>query len=398
MRLPTYVREYQGVCVGLLAVGGFIAYQLWWPSEPTQPRAQQPKQERVVRASVDEQRSLHGQVDALKGQVGQLVDGLTGMTRAVHDLQQQLGESKEQAKQERERLKHEAAQREQRLRDEADRERQRQSKTVKATTQGTLKPQATVATPPPAPAAFELRTIGTSQARPKHAPAPVTHHLDTAFLPSGCYAKIKLVTGVSATSQLGSGGASWGHPILYVVDEAFECARKLDEIGTPAMRERTAVPLDGCLGFATGKADLASSRVQGEAVLLSCVMPDAAGFEVPIKGYLVGQDGKQGLFGVIRTHESAKVGAAFLSGMIQEAAAFFSAARKGATITVTGQSVPGSGMESTLKKVGDYWLEQARALQPTLDVEAKTVGYLVITQGVPLEGMHMVDWLKTGTM
>ena len=78
------------------------------------------------------------------------------------------------------------------------------------------------------------------------------HHVDTAYLPAGCFAKVRLVTGVSATSQLGSsGGASWGHPMLYVIREPFECARKLDEIGLA----RAAATHAGPPGWLSGLCD-----------------------------------------------------------------------------------------------------------------------------------------------
>ena len=330
---------------------------------------------------------------------------LTDLRTHLKGVQGELADSREARLRDQETAKRDATQREKRVQEELEREKQAAARREKEwhakqaqekSTKPPVPDQRSVTTPP---SLFELRTIGASKDRPRNAPAPLVHHVDTAYLPAGCFAKVRLVTGVSATSQLGSsGGASWGHPMLYVIREPFECARKLDEIGLAALRQRTRLPLDGCLGFATGKADLASSRVQGEGSLLSCVMPDGEAYEVPMKGYLVGADGTQGIVGEVQTHESAKIGKAFIAGMIEEAAAFFAVARKGVTISVTGQTLPYGGMETTLNKIASYWLEQARALQPTLFVPSNTEAYLVILQGVPLEGLHLVNWLKTGTM
>ncbi len=409
MALPAFVRTHRNAVLGGLALAGFVGYQVFWPTSPA-PVGPLHKEERVVQASVDDKRTLHGQVDQLKETLDGLAATQTVLTKSLQSLRQEMSATtRERAQHDQERTVREArerAQQEERLRSEtATRERawqeklaqQGQAKTAEAQRQsprGQTHPAS-----PPTPPAFELRTLGSSQGRPKHAPAPLVHHVDASYLPAACIAKITLVTGVSASSQLGgSGGASWGNPILYVIRETFTCARQLDEIGAVALRQKTGVPLDGCMGFATGKADLASSRVQGEAILLSCVMPDGEAYEVPMKGYLVGKDGKQGIFGTIQTHESAKVGKAFIAGMIEEAAAFFSAARRGVTISVSGQSTPYGGMETTLRKVADYWLEQARALQPTLDIEANTPAYLVTLQGVALEGLHRVNWLRTGAL
>ena len=392
------VRKYRNTAIGVAVVGGFVGYQTLWSRDPIEVKSKV-KEDRVVQASVDPKMALHGQVDDLKTKLETLVDQMTTMARTLHGVKQELGDTKDARQQDLEAAK----QREKQLREALERERAERAKQAKSQTVSvrTTPKTASAETPVVAVPAkqFELRTIGSSQGRPKHAPTPLMHHVDTAYLPAGCFAKVRLVTGVAATSQLGTGGgASWGHPILYVIREPFECARRLDEIGMPTLRTRVRVPLDGCLGFATGKADLASSRVQGEGSLLSCVMPDGEAFEVPMKGYLVGIDGTQGLVGEVQSHESAKIGKAFIAGMIEEAAAFFSQARKGVTISLTAQSAPYGGMETTLRKIADYWLEQARALQPTLFVPSKTEAYLVILQGVPLDGMHVVDWMKTGVL
>lgn len=405
MSLSSFIKKYRNVGLGLLALGGFGAFQLFWPT-PAVTEREKTKDQQVIQASIDTTRTLHGQVDDLKEQLKQVAETLKLEVKQSQDLKRQFMEQGDAYALAQKQAQHAAAedrkrwQRELDAKDRAAAEAERRRREAETRTKS---PQTTPTgqAPPAVPTLlsfYELRTIGTSTRGPT-APPPLAHHTDTAYLPAGCFAKIRLVTGVSATSQLGgSGGASWGHPILYTILEPFECARKLEEIGMVAVRQRTRLPLDGCLGFATGKADLASSRVQAEATLLSCIDPDATAFERPMKGYLVGIDGTQGIVGEVQTHESAKIGKAFLAGMIEEAAAFFAASRKGVTIQVTGQTVPHGGMETTLRKVADYWLEQARALQPTLFVPSTTEAYLVILEGMPLDGLQRVNWLKTGVM
>ena len=88
-------RKHRNFGLGVLVVGGFhrVSGVL---AEDRRPRcALSTKEERVVQASVDDKRTLHGQVDELKGKVEQLVANLTDMTKHLKGLQGELADSKE---------------------------------------------------------------------------------------------------------------------------------------------------------------------------------------------------------------------------------------------------------------------------------------------------------------
>jgi len=142
---------------------------------------------------------------------------------------------------------------------------------------------------------------------------------------------------------------------------------------------------------------MAASRVQASMELLSMVMPNGHALEQPIKGFLVGADRRQGLFGKLERHESAKVAQAFFVGLVEEAAKLFTAAQ--AKVLVAGSGYGGyGGMQSTLNQIAQFMLEQARALTPTLTVESETRGYLVLLEPFALPDYPTFSYLQKGTM
>jgi len=150
----------------------------------------------------------------------------------------------------------------------------------------------------------------------------------------------------------------------------------------------TAVPIQGCFALANTTAELAASRVLGEVTLLACVLPDGSVWTKPIKGYLVDRDGTDGLVGKVIQHDSEKEAKLFLASLLQEFAA--AAALASSKIIVApyggGGSQPFQGVESGFNKMADLYLRQIEYLQPTLWAQSGQLGYLVLEEGVALEG------------
>jgi len=254
------------------------------------------------------------------------------------------------------------------------------------------RPVAVTATQPlPAPSSmFELRTLRPEkrEGQPRPLP-PLANQDETAYLAAGCLAQAQVVTGVMATSQLG--GETWGHPVLFRVTNRFHCPWQ--QQGPGRLPNPSGIELPGCFAIGKAKADMSSSRAIIQVELLSCVWPDGSSYEVPIKGYATDQDGTLGIVGELHTHDSQKIALAFLTGLLREASAAFGLAKSQLVVTGTGGVQPFQGAQSTLDQVANFWLQQARALLPTLWVKSDTPAYLVMLEGVPLQGYPVVALL-----
>jgi hypothetical protein len=231
-------------------------------------------------------------------------------------------------------------------------------------------------------------------------PPPSATRADTPFLPAGSYAEGRVVTGAFASSR--SGGAL---PILFAVTRAFDGPF---QVRGPGLRPRaTALPIEGCLILGKAQADLASGRVLVQLDTLSCVFPDAATFERPLKGYATGADGTLGLVGRLETRDAAYLAKTFLTSLMSGASEAFALAKRtvivtpfgGTQTTVTGnvgEMAGFSALANASAQLSQFYLSQAEKLLPVLWVEAGTPSRLVLQEGLALDGLPTSTLVSTG--
>lgn len=222
-------------------------------------------------------------------------------------------------------------------------------------------------------------------------PQPSPHRADIPNLGSGCHAPIRVITGAAV-----SGRTDKARPILVSIVAPFQCPYQLQGSGRDPIE--TEIPLQGCFAFFAGGGDLANQRVLGDGQTIGCVMPDKATWERPIKAYLTGPDGNDGLFGTLETHESAAIAKAAATAALMEISAAFGLARSNVVIT-DGRSYgpqPGQGVQSGLLELQRYFLDQARNLQPTIRASRGEGGMMVMQEGLALDGLPTQILLARG--
>jgi hypothetical protein len=222
---------------------------------------------------------------------------------------------------------------------------------------------------------------------------------DTPFLPAGSYAEGRLVTGVFATSRIG--GAL---PVLFAVTKAFHGPFQL---GGPGLRPiATALPIEGCLILGKAQADLASSRVLVQLDTLSCVFPDSATFERPLKGYATGVDGTLGLVGHLETRDTAYLARTFLTSLMAGASEAFALAKRttivtplGGTLTAqtghVGETAGFAALAQAAAQLSQFYLQQAERLMPVLWTASGSPARLVLQEGLALEGLPTSTMLSS---
>ena len=260
------------------------------------------------------------------------------------------------------------------------------------------KPPPTAAKPTPQPTepareiahGAKVRILRSEKAASFTGPPPSVMRADTPYLPAGSFAEGRVMTGVMATSR--AGGAL---PMLFAVTKAFDAPFQLQGAGiTP---RATALPMYGCFLLGKAQADLGASRVLIQLEVLSCVFPDQATFERPLKGYAVGVDGTLGLVGRVETHDTAILAKTFLTSLLAGASEAFALAKRtvivtplgGTTSTQNGQvgeTAGFSALATAAAQLSQFYLQQASQLLPTLWVESGTPARLVLQEGLPLEG------------
>ena len=159
--------------------------------------------------------------------------------------------------------------------------------------------------------------------------------------------------------------------------------------------------LKGCFVLAEGKGNLATERVEVRLVTLSCVSKKGQSvIDQTVKGYIVDEDGKAGLRGIV----SAKMGsmlarsalAGFLGGMgeaVQTSSMDFQTTALGTQTQLWSdtdtQNIVKGGIGGGISKSADqlekFYLQLAEQTLPIIQVGATKIVTVVISEGINLE-------------
>ena len=187
-------------------------------------------------------------------------------------------------------------------------------------------------------------------------------------LPIGSTVTGELMTGAFATKVSGD-----ALPVLVQLRSAYTGPND------------TEIPLEDCLLVGKATADLSSVRARVEAVSLSCVLPDGTAFERAVRGYLTGEDGTLGVPGRWE-FRSGRWLANLVSAMGTAAAGVF--ADVAIAESLAGANILGSVSTSdTTERVQEFFLRRAEEILPVVWVESGTPIYLVMLEGVTIDGL-----------
>jgi conjugal transfer pilus assembly protein TraB len=206
----------------------------------------------------------------------------------------------------------------------------------------------------------------------------------TSYLPGGSMARSVLLTGVDAPV----GGKPF--PVLLALKEAF------------ASPNSYQVPLKGCFALGKAEGNASSERADIQIVRMSCVLPNGKAFEQEITGYLVGEDGKQGIPGKLVDKEGRKIAFAAVAGVGAGLARAFGQQQvtnvvtdSGATTsTVTGDALTfglASGAQGAATEMQRYFQKQAERLFPVVEIDAGRNVTMVMLSGTKVPGLEAMN-------
>ncbi|MDE0206379.1 MAG: TraB/VirB10 family protein [Candidatus Tectomicrobia bacterium] len=227
---------------------------------------------------------------------------------------------------------------------------------------------------PPAPRLRILRPGGpVSPAEPAAAPPPPP---PAGTRPGGPWVRLPIgstVTGELLTGAFATKARGDALPVLVQLRSAYSGPND------------TEIPLEDCLLIGKATADISSVRARVEAVSLSCVLPDGTAFERVVRGYLTGDDGTLGVPGKWE-FRSGRWLANLLSAMGTAAAGVY--ADVAIAEALAGASILGSVSTSdTTERIQEFFLQRAEEILPVVWVESGTPVYLVMLEGVTIDGL-----------
>lgn len=230
-----------------------------------------------------------------------------------------------------------------------------------------------------APVANRDFTMSNSNSSTKVAPDKVA----TTYIPSNSFVKGILIGSLSANT--GGNASSDPTPVLI----------RITNLATlPNLFKSN---LRSCLVGGSGYGDLSTERVKIRLTNLSCILKSGKAIDMPVEGYIDGEDSKAGIKGMVVTHSGSIAAKAALAGFIQGVGQVGQAVGQTQSITplggVTTTVSPsqalyaggGSGVSQVGSNLSTYYLNMMKDISPSIEVSAGRHITVIFTHGIELK-------------
>lgn len=202
-----------------------------------------------------------------------------------------------------------------------------------------------------------------------------------AHIPAGSFVKVVLMTGIDAPS--GARGKGSPYPVLLKVTDHAQLPNKWRS------------DIEGCFMVGEAYGELSSERVHIRANTISCVGKEGEMITGNVSGYVVGEDGKTGLSGMVVTKQGAILSRSLITGFLQGVSQAFSQSATVLNVTPTGnvstldpnkslQAGLGMGATKATEELAKFYMEMAKEMFPVIEVNAGRKVEVVLTQKVSL--------------
>lgn len=206
-------------------------------------------------------------------------------------------------------------------------------------------------------------------------------------LPAGTFVNAVMLNGLAAPT--GNLGQRNPHPILM----------ELTDFGN--LPNRFSHRVKACRIIAAGHGELSDERAYLRLERLSCVLRTGEVISREARGYVTGEDGKNGLAGVLVTKQGAFVARALLAGIfsglgdaIGRSFANVSTSALGTVESIDpgdiGKAGLAEGVSNAAEKVADWYLARADEVFPFIEIEAGRIVTVTLTEDIPLEA-NMIE-------
>ncbi|WP_291984663.1 TraB/VirB10 family protein [Candidatus Accumulibacter sp. ACC007] len=204
-----------------------------------------------------------------------------------------------------------------------------------------------------------------------------------SYVPSGSFFRAVLLGGLDAPT--GGQAQSNPHPVLMrVQDNAF-------------LPNRYRFKIKECFALGASYGDISAERAYIRLESLSCVRHDGKAIDVPVKGYVVGEDGKAGMRGRLVSKQGQVLANALLAGIgagigqaFQQSSMTVSTSPLGSIGSVDpGKQVQaglGTGVGKALDRLSQYYITLAEKMFPIIEIDAGRTVEVVFTKGFSLAG------------
>lgn len=207
---------------------------------------------------------------------------------------------------------------------------------------------------------------------------------EQSWLSAGTFMKARLLNGIDAPTSGGS--QSEPYPVLLHVSDLGQ------------MPNRYKANLRECVVIGAGYGNVSDERAYVRLETLSCIKKDGKAIEVPLRGHVVGEDGKLGMRGRLVSKQGSHIAMSIFAGTLgglgkalqpQQALQLNinPDGQRGVVQPNIGEVIGGSalgGGGSALDKVAQHYLKMAEKIFPIIEIDAGREIELIILKGEAL--------------
>lgn len=216
-------------------------------------------------------------------------------------------------------------------------------------------------------------------------------------VPAGAFAQALLLGGVDASTAIQA--SSDPRPILLRLTHRGTLPRSFHS------------DLEGCHALAAAYGELSSERVFMRLEKMSCIERKTGEvLEMPIQGYVAGEDGRAGLRGVVVDRAGLAIRNAMVGGFFSSVGKFLGqdrspllfapqqgfAQHQALSGTELLKQSAGNGVGGALDKYADFYIKRAEQMQPVIQVAAGRQVDIVFTQGFDFSDSALRKILSKG--
>ena len=205
----------------------------------------------------------------------------------------------------------------------------------------------------------------------------------STYIPSNSFVKGILVGSLSANT--GGSASSDPTPVLIRLTNLAQLPNEFKS------------NLKSCMVGGSGWGDLSTERVKIRLTTLSCVLKSGKSIDIPVDGYIDGEDSKAGIAGVVVTHSGALAAKATLAGFVQGIGQIGQAMGQtqsitplgGVTTTISSDQAVTAGLGSGISQAGStlsqYYLNMLQQISPAIEVAAGRHVTVIFIKGIELK-------------
>jgi hypothetical protein len=202
------------------------------------------------------------------------------------------------------------------------------------------------------------------------------------YIPSGSFTQGNLISAIDANT----GGNASGDPTPMTI--------RLTNLAQLPNFARANIK--NCFVTASGFGDLSTERVKARLGNLSCVKNDGSTIDIPVKGFIAGEDGKAGIKGKVVVHEGSVLAKATLAGFLAGIGNTLATASTtqmvspvGTTTTINPSQAAGNaagqGAGNAFNTLSTYYVNMLNQITPTIMISSGRNVTVNFTEGVQLD-------------